>query len=131
MTSPIGTSIKRREDERLVTGRGRYLDDLRLPGILHAAIVRSPYAHARVARIDGAPARALPGVIAVLTGADIPECTGSAVPPLVPSTSIRPYRHPAAALYHRLLSPICPIPAQPVPQQPKIGAKYSIRFTSC
>jgi len=97
MTSPIGTSIKRREDERLVTGRGRYLDDLRLPGILHAAIVRSPHAHARVARIDGAPARALPGVIAVLTGADIPECTGSAVPPLVPSTSIRPYRHPALA----------------------------------
>src|SRR5207244_503816 len=67
MTSPIGTSIKRREDERLVTGRGRYLDDLRLPGILHAAIVRSPHAHARVTRIDGAPARALPGVIAVLT----------------------------------------------------------------
>ena len=54
MTSPIGTSIKRREDERLVTGRGRYLDDLRLPGILHAAIVRSPHAHARVTRIDGA-----------------------------------------------------------------------------
>src|SRR5262249_52184524 len=97
MTSPIGTSIKRREDERLVTGRGRYLDDLRLPGILHAAIVRSPHAHARVARIDAAPARALPGVIAVLTGADIPECTGGAVPPLVPSTSIRPYRHPALA----------------------------------
>ncbi|OLB96994.1 MAG: hypothetical protein AUH30_11290 [Candidatus Rokubacteria bacterium 13_1_40CM_68_15] len=95
MTSPIGTSIKRREDRRLVTGRGRYLDDLRLPGLLHAAIVRTPHAHARVTRIDVTGARALPGVIAVLTGADLPECTGAAVPPLVPSTAIRRYRHPA------------------------------------
>ncbi len=95
MTSPIGTSIKRREDQRLVTGRGRYLDDLRVPGLLHAAIVRSPHAHARVTRIDAAAARALPGVIAVLDGADLPECTGAAVPPLAPSTAIRPYRHPA------------------------------------
>ncbi|PYO02640.1 MAG: xanthine dehydrogenase [Candidatus Rokuibacteriota bacterium] len=98
MTSPIGTSIKRREDRRLLTGSGRYLDDLRLPGLLHAAIVRSPHAHARITRIDAAAARALSGVIAVLGGADLPECTGAAVPPLAPSTAIRQYRHPALAL---------------------------------
>src|SRR5262249_10885026 len=95
MTSPIGTSIKRHEDRRLLAGRGRYLDDLRVPGLLHAAIVRSPHAHARVTGLDFGAARAR--VTAVLGGAELPECTGAAVPQLVPSTAIRPYRHPALA----------------------------------
>jgi len=98
MTSPIGSSIKRREDHRLITGRGRYLDDLRVPGLLHAAVVRSPHAHARIARIDVSTAQTLPGIAAVVTGAELPECTGAAVPPLVPSTAIRAYRHPAIAM---------------------------------
>ena len=69
----IGAPIRRREDARFLTGRGQYLDDLRPPGppMLHAAILRSPHAHARIRRIDTAAAQALDGVAAVFTYADI------------------------------------------------------------
>ena len=67
----IGQAITRREDDRLLTGHGRFVDDLGEPGDLHAVFVRSPYAHARVDAIDSAEARAQPGVVAVLTGADL------------------------------------------------------------
>src|SRR5438105_1545384 len=60
----VGARIQRREDPRLVSGRGRYVDDLSLPAMLHMAIVRSPHAHARVNRIDTSPALALPGGVA-------------------------------------------------------------------
>ncbi len=73
MARLTGAALPRVEDGRLVTGRGRYLDDLRLPGMLHAAFVRSPHAHARLSRIDATLARALPGVIAVWTDADLPR----------------------------------------------------------
>jgi carbon-monoxide dehydrogenase large subunit len=63
--------MKRVEDPRLIQGVATYTDDVRLPGMLHVAIARSPYAHARLGRIDVAEARALPGVVAVLTGADV------------------------------------------------------------
>jgi carbon-monoxide dehydrogenase large subunit len=66
----IGQSIKRREDPRLITGEAKYLDDIQLPGLAHAAILRSPYAHARIVSIDVSKAQALEGVIAVYTGAD-------------------------------------------------------------
>ncbi|OLE37329.1 MAG: hypothetical protein AUG00_08475 [Candidatus Rokubacteria bacterium 13_1_20CM_2_70_7] len=97
MTSPIGSSVKRKEDRRFLTGHGRFLDDLRVPGALHAAIVRSPHAHARIVSIDTGLARRRPGVVAVLTIAELPECGGGAVPALVPSPRLRPYRHPALA----------------------------------
>src|SRR5689334_21711825 len=70
-----GASIKRSEDPRILTGAGRYVDDIKLPGMLHAAFVRSPLAHARVLSIDVSAARELPGVVAVLTGAEIEEIT--------------------------------------------------------
>src|SRR5437899_5920458 len=63
--------IKRREDPRFITGRGSYVDDLKLPGMTYAAFVRSPPAHARIKRIDTASARAHPGVVAVFTGSDM------------------------------------------------------------
>src|SRR6266508_1848208 len=66
----IGAPLPRKEDERLLTGKGCYSDDVDLPGQAHAVMVRSPHAHARIVRIDAAEARALPGVLAVLTGAD-------------------------------------------------------------
>ena len=96
MTTPIGLSVKRREDRRFLTGRGRYVDDLPFPGLLHAAIVRSPHAHARILGIDTQRALAQPGVAAVLTFAELPECA-AAVPPLVPSPRLRPYAQPAIA----------------------------------
>jgi aerobic carbon-monoxide dehydrogenase large subunit len=71
MPKTIGQPIRRKEDLRLVTGRGRYSDDLSLPGQAYAVFVRSPHAHARIGRIDTAAARAMPGVLAVLTGADV------------------------------------------------------------
>ena len=77
-----GMRIKRLEDPRLLTGRGRYLDDLGLPRMLFASFVRSPYAHARIARIDTAAARALPGVVAVVTADDLRAVTKPLAPRL-------------------------------------------------
>jgi len=67
----VGQAIKRREDPKLIQGRGNYLDDIKLPGMLHAAAVRSPYAHAKVKRINTSKALAHPGVAAVFTGEDM------------------------------------------------------------
>jgi aerobic carbon-monoxide dehydrogenase large subunit len=64
----IGHSVKRQEDERFIRGRGTYVDDVVLPGMLHLELLRSPYAHARIRSIDTSAAEALPGVIAVVTG---------------------------------------------------------------
>ena len=66
----IGQSVRRREDPRLLMGRGRYFDDLKLADQFHAAIVRSPHAHAGIAGIETRAALQMPGVHAVLTGAD-------------------------------------------------------------
>ena len=66
----FGRPIPRKEDARLVTGRGRFSDDFTLPGQAHAHLVRSPHAHARILSIETAAALAVPGVLAVLTGRD-------------------------------------------------------------
>ncbi len=65
----IGESIKRKEDDRFIRGKGNYLDDISLPGMLHMSILRSPFAHARIRSINTKPAEAVPGVVAVVTGA--------------------------------------------------------------
>src|SRR5713226_6911431 len=67
----FGKSIKRREDPRFITGRGQYVDDLKLPGMTYAAFVRSPHAHARIRKIDAAAALRHPGVVAIFTGKDM------------------------------------------------------------
>src|SRR6185503_16489066 len=67
----IGQSVRRREDVRLVTGQGHYTDDLRLANEAHAYFIRSPHPHAVIGRIDLDAVRAVPGVIGVLTAADI------------------------------------------------------------
>jgi len=69
----VGAPLRRREDRRLLTGASRFLDDIRLPGMVHAAIVRSPHAHARILRLEPGAARAMPGVVAVLTPRDLPS----------------------------------------------------------
>ena len=66
----VGRPIKRREDPRLITGAGNYLDDVRLPGMTYAALVRSPHAHARIVSVDTSAAATMPGVIGVFTGDD-------------------------------------------------------------
>jgi carbon-monoxide dehydrogenase large subunit len=69
----VGRSLKRKEDPRLITGRASYVDDMRLPRMLYAAIVRSPEAHARIVSIDTTAAREQPGVEAVFTGEDLTD----------------------------------------------------------
>jgi carbon-monoxide dehydrogenase large subunit len=78
----IGDSPRRREDARFVTGHGAYLDDLRFDGVTHAVFVRSPHAHARIVAIDTVAALATPGVIAILTAADV---TADRLRPLRPT----------------------------------------------
>src|ERR1700740_1754775 len=67
----IGASVKRKEDRRFITGKGRYVDDIKLVGLTHAHFIRSPHAHAKVKGIDLSEAMKLPGVVAVLTGQQI------------------------------------------------------------
>src|SRR5215207_5195271 len=83
----IGHPIRRKEDARLLTGKGRYTDDFNLEGQTYAAMVRSPHPHARIVRIDTSAAKAMKGVLLVLTGED---CKADALKPIphspVPST---------------------------------------------
>src|SRR5262245_49026807 len=66
-----GASVKRVEDPRILTGRGHYVDDVKVPGMVHAAFLRSPFAHALIGSIDVSAARSAPGVLAVYTGPEI------------------------------------------------------------
>jgi len=86
----FGARVARLEDPALLTGRGHFVDDIKLAGALHACFVRSPHAHARIRAINAAAARAMPGVHAVLTADDLPaRMAGSQIPMLVPNPSIK------------------------------------------
>jgi aerobic carbon-monoxide dehydrogenase large subunit len=89
----VGASVRRREDPRFLTGRGRFTDDLKLPGMTYAAFVRSPHAHARINRIDATRALAQPGVRAVYTGEDLARTGVGNIPPawLVPGIKVAQY----------------------------------------
>ncbi len=71
--TPIGAAVRRKEDHRFITGKGRYTDDLSRPGQAYAYFLRSPYAHANIRSIDVSEAKAMPGVVDILTGADIAQ----------------------------------------------------------
>ncbi len=73
----LGSPIKRREDPRLITGQATYVDDIKLPGMLHMAVLRSPYGHARISRINTEAARNQPGVVAVYTAEDLKGAVGN------------------------------------------------------
>jgi carbon-monoxide dehydrogenase large subunit len=88
--SPIGASPRRKEDAPLLQGRGRYLDDLKRPGIAHLGVVRSLHAHARLRGVDAAEARAMPGVL-VFAAADLPEVARGIPAPFGGTPSTRPY----------------------------------------
>ena len=79
----MGHSVKRKEDPRFLVGKGMYVDDIKLPGMVYLDIVRSPYAHARIKRIDASKALALPGVLAVITGKDLEEAGLAWMPTLM------------------------------------------------
>ncbi len=88
MSTPMGSRLRRREDPRLVQGQGRYVGDLHPPGLLYAAFVRSPHAHARVTTLRAETARAMPGVAAVFGAADLPAL-GRPMPPLFPHPGVQ------------------------------------------
>jgi len=73
MATLFGSGIKRREDPRLITGKATYTDDVKLPGLLYAAVLRSTYAHAKLRKVDVAKAKQATGVVAVYTGADVKD----------------------------------------------------------
>src|SRR5262252_6939074 len=88
----VGKKIRRREDPRLITGTATYLDDVKMPGMYHACVVRSPYAAARIKSIDVKQALERPGVVAVFTGADVKELPS--VPCVANLPGLRmPYHH--------------------------------------
>src|SRR6202140_3059556 len=93
----VGSPVERIEDLRLLKGRGQYVDDLTREGLLHAVILRSSVAHGRIRSIDAAAARARPGVVAVITAADI----GADVPTIPlrqePLPALRQYQQPVIA----------------------------------
>jgi aerobic carbon-monoxide dehydrogenase large subunit len=98
MTTLFGSGIKRREDPRLLTGKGLFVDDLKLPGLTYAVVLRSPYAHAKIRRVDVSAAKAAPGVVAVYTGQDL----AGKVNPLpcawnVPNCDLKTPPHPVLA----------------------------------
>jgi carbon-monoxide dehydrogenase large subunit len=107
----IGRALPRLEDARLVAGAGRYTDDVHLPGAAYAVFVRSPHAHATIRSVDDATARAVPGVLAVLTGADY-QAAGL--------TGIRQIPVPADVIDHRLkaFGPESPRAPFDIPQWP-------------
>ncbi len=83
----IGQSVRRTEDARFVTGQGQYTDDLRFEGEAHAAFARSPHGHAKIGSIDISAAEAAPGVIAVLTFADVEAFGANPMPCMAPLLS--------------------------------------------
>ena len=85
-TSPeiggMGHSIKRKEDSRFIQGKGNYVDDVHLPGMVYGHMVRSPYAHARLKSINTEKAKQLPGVLAIITGEDLAKANLAWMPTL-------------------------------------------------
>ena len=94
----IGRPLKRREDHRLLTGAGSFVDDMRPPGCVHVALLRSPHAHARIARLDVEAARRAPRVLLVVTGKDTAHLAPMPVNRLMPDMRVPP--HPILADDH-------------------------------
>src|SRR5215467_4013425 len=91
-TSPeiggMGHSVKRKEDARFIRGKGNYVDDVRLPGMIYLDIVRSPFAHATIKKIDPSKALSIPGVLAVITGQDLAKYNLHWMPTLMSDTQM-------------------------------------------
>jgi aerobic carbon-monoxide dehydrogenase large subunit len=96
----FGSAIKRREDPRLVTGQAKYTDDFVLPGMVYMSVVRSPYAHAKIKRIDTKKAAAMPGVLGVFTGQQMKDAGFGPIPCawVVPGSDTKTPPYPAIAI---------------------------------
>jgi len=96
----LGSAIKRREDPRLITGQARFTDDFVLPGMVYMAVVRSPYAHARITRIDTRKAASMPGVLGVFTGQQMKDAGFGPIPCawVVPGSETKTPPYPPIAI---------------------------------
>ena len=93
-----GQSLRRFEDHRLLTGQSRFVDDIRLPGMLHAVVLRSPHAHAAIASLEVSAARNAPGVVSVVTAEDMPPVAAHLpTRPNADADELRPPQHPVLA----------------------------------
>ena len=108
----IGASLKRVEDPPLITGRGCYVDDINLPGMLHLAFQRSPYPHAKILSIDVTKAKAMPGVEAVITGNDISERLNLLSSQVLPNMKTPPHPVLARGAVHCIGVPIAAVVAK-------------------
>ena len=107
----IGRPLKRREDHRLLTGAGRYVDDLRPAGCAHVTLLRSPHAHARVVRVDVERARRAPGVVAVVTGAEVRHLAPMPVNRIMPNMQVPPHPIIADGEVHTIGTPVAAVVA--------------------
>ena len=108
----IGRPLKRREDHRLLTGAGSYVDDMRPPGCVHVALLRSPHAHARIARLDVEAARRAPRVLLVVTGKDTAHLAPMPVNRLMPDMRVPPHPILAEDSVHSTGIPVAAVVAE-------------------
>src|SRR5438094_6011311 len=108
----IGASVRRVEDPVLVTGKGCYVDDIQSPGMLHVAVLRSPYPHAKIISIDTGAAKAMAGVTAVVTGEDLGERLQIPAAPIVPGQKIPTHPILARGAVHCVGVPVAAVVAQ-------------------
>ena len=110
----IGRPLRRREDHRLLTGAGSYVDDMRPPGCVHVALLRSPHAHARIARLDVEAARRAPRVLLVATGKDTAHLAPMPVNRLMPDMRVPPHPILAEDSVHSTGIPVAAVVAEDV-----------------
>ncbi len=104
----IGAAIRRVEDPMLLAGKGCFVDDINLPGMLHMVVLRSPYAHAKIRSIDTTAAKAIKGVVTVVTGAELPERLNINAPVAFSGQKIPPHPVLARGAVH---APGTPVPS--------------------
>ncbi|MGH7414583.1 MAG: hypothetical protein ACREKJ_10330, partial [Candidatus Rokuibacteriota bacterium] len=110
----IGRPLKRREDHRLLTGAGAFVDDMTPPGCLNVALLRSPHAHARISRLDVEAARRAPGVRLVATGKDVAHLGPMPVNRLMPDMRVPPHPILAESQVHATGVPVAAVVAEDV-----------------
>src|SRR5215471_3526379 len=93
----VGSPVERIEDLRFLRGRGKYVDDLSMEGLLHAVVLRSPVAHGRLRKVDTAAARRIPGVHGIITAADIAKVVPNIPLRLWPLPQLEPFEQPVIA----------------------------------
>ena len=108
----IGASIRRVEDPLLISGKGCYVDDINLPGMLHMMVLRSAYPHAKIVSIDTDTARSMKGVVAVVTGPELPERLNINAQVMFPGQKIPPHPVLARGAVHAPGTPVAAVVAE-------------------